>query len=69
MQKVGMQIYSATVLRQHRKGFCQPASKITQGQISWNSAAEGMHLSVQPSAILISPDSLQATDLHLPPAG
>lgn len=62
MQKVEMQISSATVLRQQE-------SKITQGQISWNSAAEGTHLSVQPSAILVSPDSLQATDLHLPPAG
>ena len=69
MQKVGMQISSATVLRQQGKGFYQPASKITQAQISWNSAAEGMHFSVQPSAILVSPDSLEATDLHLPPAG
>lgn len=68
MQKVGMQISSATVLSQQREGFCQPASKITQGQVSWNSAAEARHLSVHPSAILRSPDSLQATDLHLPPA-
>lgn len=64
-----MQISSATVLRQQRKGFCQPASKITQGQVSWNSAAEGRHLNEHPSAILRSPNSLQATDLHLPPAG
>lgn len=64
-----MQISSATVPRLQGKGFYQPASKITQGQISWKSAAEGTYLSVQPSAILGSPDSLQATDLHLPPAG
>lgn len=69
MQKGGMHISSVAVLRQQGKGSYQPVSKITQGQISWNPAAEGTHLSVQPSAILISPGSLQAPDLHLPPAG
>lgn len=69
MQKGGMQISSVSVLRQQGKVFLSASIQNNPRSGFREPGCRGHALELQPSAILISPASLQAPDLHLSPAG